>query len=144
MTDRQTKKTVPLRARIWAVASLAAAVAAGGLLTPQPAQAWWRGGVWVGGPGYYPYRPYYYAPRPYYYAPPPVYVAPPPVVVAPPPVVYAAPPPAYYPPPPAPYAALARTCFAPSLSCPMEVARAPGAACYCSDALGNRSWGTAH
>jgi hypothetical protein len=129
-----------------AALAIAAALGAGGLLSPQPAEAYWRGGVWVGGPGYYPYRPAYpYRPyyRPYYYAPPPVVVAPPPVYYAPPPVVYAPPPPpVYYPPPAATYPA-ARTCYAPALTCPMEVARAPGTACYCSDALGNRSWGTA-
>jgi hypothetical protein len=144
MTDRrtdthETKKRVARRLGLAALA-MTAALVSGGLLTPPPAFAWWRGGVWVQGPGYYPARPYYgprpyYAPRPYYYAPPPVYVAPP-VVVAPPPV--------YYPAPPVAYSGVARSCYTPNLSCPMEVARTPGTACYCSDALGNRSWGTAH
>jgi len=106
---------------------------AGGVLHPQPAHAWWRGGVWYGGPGFYGPRPYY-APPPIYYPPPPVYYAPP---------VYVPPPPVYYP-PAASYPGPARTCFTPAMSCPMEVARAPGAACYCSNAAGGQSWGQAH
>ncbi len=129
------------RATLALIAGIAA-VPMAALVDGHPAQAWWRGGVWVPGPGYGPYRPYY-GPRPYYYAPP-IVVAPPPVYYAPPPVVYAAPPPppVYYPPPTAPYA-VARTCFAPALNCPMEVPRAPGSACYCSDSTGGRSYGTA-
>jgi hypothetical protein len=118
------------------------AVPIGGLIDGHAARAWWRNGVWVPGPGYYPPRPYY-APRPYYYAPP-VVVAPPPVYYAPPPVIYAAPPPpVYYPPPPAPVSAIARGCYTPTISCPMEVPRAPGSTCYCSDSTGDRSYGTA-
>jgi hypothetical protein len=144
------KRSFPLRAKSRAARKTALAVLAGvaalavsGLAIPTPAHAYWRGGVWYGGPGYYPYRPYW-GPRPYYYAPP-IVVAPPPVYYAPPPVVYSAPPPppVYYP-PPAAYPAAARTCFAPALNCPMEVPRAPGSACYCSDPTGNRSYGTAH
>ena len=133
------------RARMMATAFLAgaAALTIGGMVIPTPALAYWRGGVWVAGPGYYPYRGYY-GPRPYYYAPP-IVVAPPPIYYAPPPVVYAPPPPpVYYPPPTAPYPVAARTCYAASLSCPMEVARAPGSTCYCSDSTGDRSYGTAH
>jgi hypothetical protein len=126
-----------------AILAGAGALTVSGVVVPKPALAWWRGGVWVGGPGpyrpYYAPRPYYYPPRPYYYAPPPVVVVPPPYY-APPPVVYAAPPPpAYYPPP----SAVARTCYAASFSCPMEVPRAPGTTCYCSDSGGNRNYGTA-
>jgi hypothetical protein len=132
------------RARTIALGILAGAtaLAVSGVIVPTPALAWWRGGVWVGGPGYYPR---YYGPRPYYYAPP-VVVAPPPTYYAPPPVIYAAPPPppVYYPPAPAPYPVAARTCYAPALNCPMEVPRAPGSACYCSDATGDRSYGTAN
>jgi hypothetical protein len=140
------QRGVPQRARMMATAVLAGAavLAISGVVVPKPAMAWWRGGVWVAGPGYYPYRPYY-GPRPYYYAPP-IVVAPPPTYYAPPPVVYAAPPPppVYYPPSPSPYPVVAaRTCYAAVLSCPMEVPRAPGSACYCSDAAGGRSYGSA-
>jgi hypothetical protein len=132
------------RMMVGAVLAGAAALTVSGVVVPKPAMAWWRGGVWVAGPGYYPYRGYY-GPRPYYYAPP-IVVAPPPVYYAPPPVVYAAPPPApvYYPPQPMSFPVAARTCYAPALACPMEVPRSPGSACYCSDATGNRSYGTAH
>jgi len=130
------------RARKTAVAALAVAVTltASGVVIPKPALAWWRGGVWVAGPGYYPY----YGPRPYYYEPP-IVVAPPPVYYAPPPVVYAAPPPppVYYPPQPSTYPVVARTCYAPALTCPMEVPRSPGSTCYCSDSTGDRSYGMA-
>ena len=134
------------RARMMALAFVtgAAALTVGGVVVPKPAMAYWRGGVWIAGPGYYPYRGYY-GPRPYYYAPP-IVVAPPPVYYAPPPVVYAAPPPppVYYPPPVVRYGDAARTCYAPPLNCPMEVARSPGSTCYCSDQTGNRAYGTAH
>jgi hypothetical protein len=132
-------------ARVMAVAVLtgAAVLTVSGVVTPNPALAWWRGGVWIAGPG--PYRPYYAPPRPYYYAPPPIVVAPPPVYYAPPPVVYSAPPPpVYYPPPPAAYPVVARACYTPALNCAMEVPRAPGSTCYCSDSSGDRNYGTAH
>jgi hypothetical protein len=38
----------------------------------------------------------------------------------------------------------ALTCETHTTSCATSVARTAGAACYCTDALGNRSWGTAH
>jgi hypothetical protein len=128
------------RKTVIAVLAGAAALTVSGVVIPKPAMAWWRGGVWVSGPGYYPY----YGPRPYYYAPP-IVVAPPPVYYAPPPVIYAAPPPppVYYPPQPSTYPVVARTCYAPTLTCPMEVPRSPGSTCYCSDATGDRSYGTA-
>ncbi len=127
------------RVRGLALAALGAVtmLGAGGVLHPTPAHAWWRAGVWYGPPAYYGPRPYpYYAPRPYY-VPPPVYIPPPPVYYAPPPPVYYAPPP-----PPVSYAP-ARSCFTPVTSCPMEVPRAPGSACYCSTPAG-QSWGKAH
>ncbi len=141
------------RAKMVAMAILVgvAGVTVGGVVMPHPALAWWRNGVWIPGPPPVyrpPPRPYYgpgYAPRPYYYAPP-VVVAPPPVYYAPPPVIYAAPPPppVYYPPPtPAPAAPVARACYTPTISCPMEVPRAPGSTCYCSDSTGDRSYGNA-
>ena len=72
----------PSRRRWLGVASLAGLACLGAAALPQPAQAWWRGGVSVGiGLG-----PFYAAPR--YYAPPPVYYAPPPAYY-PPPVSYA-------------------------------------------------------
>ncbi|MBW4022817.1 MAG: hypothetical protein HIU92_06685 [Proteobacteria bacterium] len=140
------RRSVSRRIKLAYIAVVAgtAGLAAGGLIAPTPALAWWRGGVWVA-PGY-PYARPYYAPRPYYYAPPPIVVAPPPVYYAPPPVVYAPPPPppVYYRPPGAGYPVPARNCYAPALTCPMEVARSPGTACYCSGAGGVRVWGTAH
>jgi hypothetical protein len=36
------------------------------------------------------------------------------------------------------------TCETSTTSCAMAVARAAGAACYCTDAAGSRSWGKAH
>jgi hypothetical protein len=58
-----------------------AAILGGTMFAAAPAQAWWRGGVWigvppvvVGAPAYYP--PYYYPPAyypPYGYYPPPAY-----------------------------------------------------------------------
>ena len=86
--------------------------------------------VFIGGDfGYWPYG-YGYWPGYYYDYPPPVVYAPPP-------------PPVYYP-PAAAYPVVARTCYAPNINCPMEVPRAPGSACYCSDATGMRNYGTAH
>ncbi|MCB8879756.1 hypothetical protein ACELLULO517_05885 [Acidisoma cellulosilytica] len=129
-----------LRGMAFALVGGLALLAASGVVAPKPALAWWRGGVWYGGPG-----PGYYGPRPYYY-PPPIVVAPPPVYYAAPPVIYAAPPPpptVYYPPQtPAPVAA-ARACYTPTSTCPMEVPRAPGTTCYCSDSSGNRMYGRA-
>ncbi|MBV9782206.1 MAG: hypothetical protein JO264_00145 [Acidisphaera sp.] len=65
--------TAPRSARFRLLKGAAVAAA---LLLPltisSHANAWWRGGVWIG-----------VAPAPYYYAPQPVYVAPPPVVYAP-------------------------------------------------------------
>jgi len=128
-----------------------AALAAGVTLAPAPAHAWWRGGVWVGGPGYY--GPRYYGPRyygpPVVVAPPPVYyAAPPPVYYTPPPVIYTPPPPApYFPPGPPPQStavAAGGACITPARTCGMTVARAPGASCYCTDAYGQRVWGSVH
>jgi hypothetical protein len=89
-----------------AIAALSALVA------PSKAEAWWRGGLWVGVPG-----PLYFAPP--VYAPPPVYYAPPPVVYAPPP---------FYVSPPARYSS---TCYAGPYTCPMESAGAAGSPCSC-------------
>jgi len=126
------------------------AVLAGLTLHATPAEAWWRGGVWVAGPG-----PAYWGPPPMVYpppvvvAPPPVYYAPPPVVYAPPTIVYPAPVPAppapYFPPQPAAPAqspAAARSCVTQTLSCAMTVSRAPGSGCYCTDQSGDRMYGT--
>ncbi len=93
---------------------MVAAALAVPLLTPAPAQAWWRGGYGGGyggfGHGYYGHGYGGYGYRGYgvgagiagfalgtvlgaglaapYYAPPPVYYAPPPVYYAPPPGYY--------------------------------------------------------
>ena len=81
--------------RINTVIRLAAlAVVAGAALTPAPAKAWFRGGVFFGfppvviGPPVVAYPPAYYYPPPYYapgYYGPPAYAPPPPVSYAPPP-----------------------------------------------------------
>ncbi len=63
--------------------ALALLAIAGATAISSPAQAWWRGGLWIGvppvviAPGYYP-PPSYYPPPPYYYAPPPAPYYPPP------------------------------------------------------------------
>ncbi len=121
------------RGRMVALAILAgaAAVVLGGIVSPDPALAWWRNGVWVPGPppgsappprpgygpgypppGNYPPQPrsgygpgYPPPPQPGYgagYAPQPGNYPPPALVVVPPPDLYAAPPPAIYAPMPPP------------------------------------------
>ena len=123
---------------------------------PMPVQAWWSGGVFLGGP---PMMPYYGAPMlappavvppPYYYAP--QYNAPP--SYAPP--SYA--PPSYAPGPyeppddspgpetaapagPLPGGAVpGRTCFAGAHICPLDPPGAPGQRCSCP-ANGSRVFG---
>jgi len=61
----------------WRALAVAALVGGAALITT-PANAWWRGGVWISvppvvvGPAYpYPYYPYYPYYPPGYYAPPP-------------------------------------------------------------------------
>jgi hypothetical protein len=92
----------------------AGAALSAGLCLPGQAQAWWRGGVFIGVPPVIVGPPVYY--------PPPVY-APPPVVYAPPPVVYAPPPPSYAPEGP--------RCYAGAYVCPLQGAVPPGGACSC-------------
>ena len=100
-----------------AVAGLAGLVAlsVGGVLAPKPALAWWRAGVWIPGP------PIVVVPRPLVAVAPPVVVVPPPVV----------------------YAPAAERCYTQFMSCPMEVARPVGSACYCSGPNGDRYYGSA-
>ncbi len=105
-----------------AVVALAFA-ALSGVVSPSPAQAWWRGGVWVGVA-----PPLYFGPP--IYAPPPVYYAPPPVVYAPQPF-YVAPPPRY-----------AATCYAGPYSCPLQPPGPSGSACSCPANQG-RAYGRA-
>ena len=78
----KTGKVEPRWARLLRIAILVGGAAAGGatLLTPQPAQAWWRGGFW---------GPSVVIAPPVVVAPPAVYAPPPPVVYAPGPVPYA-------------------------------------------------------
>lgn len=74
-----------------------AAAAAGVLLVAQPAQAYWRGGVWIDVPLVVPapyYSPYYAAPYPYAYPQAPVVVQPPPAQTVEP--AQAAPAPTWY------------------------------------------------
>ena len=91
------------------------------LLAPGAAQAYWRGGVFIGVPFFYPPPPVY--------VPPPVYYAPPPVYYPPPPVAYA-PPPAFQPGP-------GRTCFAGGYTCPLGGDFPPGASCSCPTGRGS-------
>jgi hypothetical protein len=119
------------------------AIAAGATLLPAPAQAWWRGGVFIGvppvvvGPPVVAYPPPYY---PYPYAYPPAAYAP------------AYPPPAYPPPPDQaqqsqppqmsqaqpPYGT---TCYAGVYVCPAPGATRVGSGCSCPG-LGAPSYGT--
>ena len=77
MTHTPAPRLRPLILRTAALAALA-----GAALVPATAQAWWRGGVFIGIPPVVVAPPIYGYPAPYYY--PPAYY-----------------PPAYYPPPPA-------------------------------------------
>jgi len=92
---------------------VAAAVVAGAILMPKPAQAWGRVGVFFGVP--------------------PIVVAPP--VYVPPPIYY--PPPAYYPAPtyyapvPARPAPPGFTCYAGPYVCPLAVAHPINGPCDC-------------
>lgn len=110
--------------RFGGAAVLAAAVVT--LAIPQNADAWWRGGVFMGiSPAPFVWGPHYWGPRyyaPYYYAPP---------VVAYPPPIYA-PPPAYV---PAPSYSTPRAsgpaCYAGQYVCPLARPAPAGADCTC-------------
>jgi len=131
-----------------AVGTLACAAALGGMMAAAtPAQAWWRGGVWIGVPpvvvGAPGYDPYYYPP---YYPYPPAYY-PPPAYPAP-----AYPAPAYPAPAPAPAPApqpqanagpvsYGSTCYAGFYVCAAPGNTAVGAGCSCPG-LGAPSYGT--
>lgn len=119
-------------------ALVAALLAGGGLagatLLPAPAQAYWRGGVWIGVTPAVPYYP------PPVYAPPPVYVAPPPVYTPPP--VYA-PPPVYSAPPAYAGPAYGSTCYAGFYTCRLPQQQRVGSGCSCPG-LGAPSYGTVH
>jgi hypothetical protein len=90
------------------------AFAAGAVLLPGSAQAWWRGGFY--GPG---------------------------IVVVPGPVVYP-PPPGYYPPPSGYYPAPppGQTCYAGAYICPLDQPVPAGATCSCPTNQG-RAYGQA-
>jgi len=111
----------------------AAAIVAGLLALPAPAQADYRHrhrshvGVFVG------VSPGYWAPRPYYYAPPPVYYAPPPAYY---------PAPVYYPPPV--YAGpSAQACYAGPYMCQLDQPVAAGSSCSCPVNGNTRAYGRA-
>ena len=112
-------------------------VAAGAMLLPVAAQAYWRGGVFFGFP------PIVVAPPPAYYYPPPAYYYPPPAYAVAPPAyaatapVYAAPPVTGNGPPP-----LAQACYAGPWVCPLERGTPAGNACACAGS-GGRVWGQA-
>jgi len=101
--------------------TVAAALAAGLLLTPGKAQAWWRGGISFGPP---------------VVIAPPVVVAPP--IYAPPPVVYA-PAPVYAPPP----AYSAPACYAGPYVCPLDRPAPINGSCTCATNNG-RVFGLVH
>ena len=116
---------------------------------PSEAQAYWRGGVWIGVGG----APFYYAPPPVY-VPPPVYYAPPPVVYAPPGYAeqtpgyaeqapgYAGPPPANDA-PPSQATAYGYTCYAGNYTCRLPASGPVGATCSCPG-IGAPSFGSIH
>ena len=128
-------RTFPIRLRRPLAWAALAAVLAGIVAAPQPAQA----RVFVGF-GF----PLYFGPPAYY--PPPVYYPPPyyPPANYPPP--YYPPPQGYYPPPaayaPGPTAPSGQACYAGGTVCPMERPASSGAACWCTTAQG-RVWGRA-
>ncbi len=109
-------------------AALAALVVGAALLLPGTANAWWRGGVWIG------------VPLPYV-VPPPVYYAPPPVAYGAPPVVYDPNAPQVYDPnvqgqyqgqyPGQPQMASAGSCAAGAYVCPLDTPLQPGTPCSC-------------
>jgi hypothetical protein len=105
---------------------LTAGLTIGALALPSAAQAYWRGGVWIGVGPVVPYYP-----------PAPVYV-PPPVVYAPPPVYY---------PPPAPPAATpvgyGYMCYAGNYTCALPAQGPVGSVCSCPG-IGAPSYGTIH
>ena len=127
----------------------AALLALAGATLPAAAQAYWRGGYFIGVPGVY------VAPPPYAYYPPAYY---PPAYF--PPAGY---PPAYYPPPgtgapPASFAAPlpaspsstdspplppGQACFAGAWICPLDQPTPIGSPCACS-AGGGKAWGRAN
>jgi hypothetical protein len=100
-----------------AVALLVAAAAA----LPGTANAWWRGGLWI---GVAPVVPFYYPP-PVVYAPPPVFYAPPPVVYDPNAAAAAAAA------APARRLAPSGSCGAGAYVCPLDEPLAPGTPCSC-------------
>jgi hypothetical protein len=69
--------------RALAAAAVLGLAVIGVVAAPQPASAWWRGGVWCCSVGVYIPPPVVVAPAPVY-APPPVYYAPPPHAWVPP------------------------------------------------------------
>ena len=114
-------KTASLFRRLALAALMLVTVSA--IVSPSPAQAWWRGGLWVGVA-----PPLYFAPP--VYVPPPVYYAPPPMAYAPPPF-YVSPPPRY-----------SSTCYAGVYTCPMQSAGPLGTPCSCPAERG-RAYGRA-
>lgn len=100
-----------LRLSVLAISAVSGAVA-----LPQPAHAWWRGGVTF---GFAPFAPYPY-PYPDHYPPPVVYA--PPAYVAPP--AYGAP--AYGAP-----SSAGPACYAGPYVCPLSVASPVGTPCSC-------------
>jgi hypothetical protein len=95
-----------------------------------PAQAWWRGGVFVG-----------VAPLPFFVGPPVVYPYYPPPYYAPP---YYAPGVTYSPiPGNVSPGSSGRSCYAASYVCPLDQNIAPGGACSCPSNTGGRIGGRA-
>ena len=117
-----TTRAALLRLAVLAIAAVA--------LLPAAAQAYWRGGVFFGFPGFY------VAPPPAYYYPPPAYYPPAPVYATPP-QDYAAPPAAGNGPPPP-----AQACYAGPWVCPLSHPTASGDSCSCAGSNG-RTWGQA-
>ncbi len=105
--------------RKFVLAAVAVAIAAGAVLAPSPAEAWWRG------PGIFFFGP------PIVIGPPVVYAPPPPVIYAPAPVYQ-----------PAPAYAAAQTCYAAAYICPLDQPTPVGGPCSCPTNQG-RAYGRA-
>ncbi len=151
--------------------ALATAAVLGGIALSvalaSPANAWWRGGFFIGVPGPFVVAPPLYAPPPVYatppvYAPPPAYAQPgeqPPGGYQESPDQYAQPqggypeypgeqePSAGYPAAPEQYGQssgeTAQSCFAGRYVCPLEHALPVGGKCWCPGNRGARQWGQA-
>lgn len=114
-----------------------ATAVSGAVLTPRAAEAWWRGGFYVGIPGPVVVGPpVVYAPPPAYYAPPPDYYAPAPGYSAPPSSYPGLPPYSGSSPPAYAGGHPGRTCYAGGYTCPLDPNFPVGSGCSCPTGQG--------